>query len=112
MNPASMEYLNRQQMLPKLRWWTLGANVDLGFAAATDFYVYLSLVFSACYHWWISFLDWLLSSFFFLFFMLLFYIFNNFFILITFILFYFTLLYFLPPLLPLSLPSLVVADRV
>ena len=74
--------------------------------------LFVFIVFSTCYHWWISFLDWLLSSFFFLFFMLLFYIFNNFFILITFILFYFTLLYFLPPLLPLSLPSLVVADRV
>ena len=31
------------------------------------FYVYLSLVFSACYHWWICLLVWLLSSFFFLF---------------------------------------------
>ena len=80
MNPASMEYLNRQQMLPKLRWWTLGANVDLGFAAATDFYVYLSLVFSACYHWWICLLVWFLSSFYiFLKFLKLFFIFLKFF---------------------------------
>ena len=28
------------------------------------FYVSLSLVFSACYHWWICLLVWLLSSFF------------------------------------------------
>ena len=32
MYPASVEYLNRQQIIPKLRWWTLGATVDLGFA--------------------------------------------------------------------------------
>ena len=31
-NPASVEYLNRQRLFPQLRWWTLGATVDLGFA--------------------------------------------------------------------------------
>ena len=31
MYPASVEYLNRQQIIPKVRWWTLGATVDLGF---------------------------------------------------------------------------------
>ena len=30
--PASVEYLNRQRITPKLRWWTLGATVDMGFA--------------------------------------------------------------------------------
>ena len=38
-------------------WWTLGAAVDLGFAVCdwlvSDFYVYLSIDYSACYHWWI-----------------------------------------------------------
>ena len=32
MYPASLEYLNRQQIIPKLRWWILRATVDLGFA--------------------------------------------------------------------------------
>ena len=32
MYPASVEYLNRQQIIPKLRHWTLGAAVDLEFA--------------------------------------------------------------------------------
>ena len=75
MYPTSVEYLNRQWIIPKWRWWTLGANVDLGFAICdwfvSDFYVYLSLVFSACYHWWICLLVWLLSSFFILFLFLL-----------------------------------------
>ena len=48
MYPASVEYLNRQQMFPKLRQWTLGKTVHLGFALCdwflSDFYVYLSLV--------------------------------------------------------------------
>ena len=91
MYPASAEYLNRQRVIPNVRQWTLGATVDLGFAVCDwfgfDFYVYLSVVFSACYHWWICFLVRLLSSFF-LFFKLLLYflILNNnflFFILIT-----------------------------
>ena len=30
--PASLEYLNRQGIIPKLRWWALEATVDLGFA--------------------------------------------------------------------------------
>ena len=67
MYAASVEYLNRQWIIPKLNWWTLGANVDLGFAVCnwfvSEFYVYLSLVFSTCYHWWICLLVWLLSSF-------------------------------------------------
>ena len=32
MYPASVEYLKRQRIIPKLRQWTLGATVDLGFA--------------------------------------------------------------------------------
>ena len=64
----------------KLRHWTLETTVDLGFAVCdslvSDFYVYLCIVLSNCYHWWICLLVWFLSSFF----LLLFYIFNNFFI--------------------------------
>ena len=30
--PESVEYLNRQRIIPKLRQWTWGATVDLGFA--------------------------------------------------------------------------------
>ena len=75
---ASVEYLNRQWINPKLRQWTLGATVDLGFAVydwlASDFYVYLSIVFSTSYHWQICLLVWLLS-----FFLLLLFYFNNFF---------------------------------
>ena len=45
--------------------------------------VFFSIVCSTCYHWWICFLVWLLSSFF-LSFLIYFFIFNNiFFILIT-----------------------------
>ena len=44
-NISSMEYLTRQWIIPKLRWWHLGATVDLGFAICnwlvSDFYVYL-----------------------------------------------------------------------
>ena len=32
MYPASVEYLNRQRIILKLRRWTLGATVQLGFA--------------------------------------------------------------------------------
>ena len=75
--PASVECLNRQWINPKLRQWTLKASVNLGFAVCdwlvSDFYVYLSIVFSVCYHWWICLLVWLLSFFlFFLIFLLLF----------------------------------------
>ena len=31
-NTTSVEYLNRKRKFPKLRWWTLGAIVELGFA--------------------------------------------------------------------------------
>ena len=45
----------------------LGATVELGFAVCdgfvSDIYVYLSLVFCACYHWWICLLVWLLYFF-------------------------------------------------
>ena len=68
----------RQRIILKLRRWTLGATVHLGFAVCnwivSDLYVYLSLVFSSYYHWWICLLLWLLPFFIFL----LFY-FNNFF---------------------------------
>ena len=64
---ASVEYLNRQLIIPKLRRWTLGATVGLGFAVCdrlvSDFYVSLTIVFSTCYHWWIGLLVWMLSSF-------------------------------------------------
>ena len=79
MHPASVEYLNRQWISPKLRRWSLGTTVDLGFAGCnwpvSDFYVYLSLIFSACYHWWICLLVSLLSSFFLLLFLFIY--FNN-----------------------------------
>ena len=43
MYPASVECLIRQRIIPKLRWWTLGATVDFGFAVCdwlvSDFYV-------------------------------------------------------------------------
>ena len=89
---ASVEYLNRQRMNPKLRQWTLRTTVEFGFAVCnwlvSDFYVYLSIVFSTCYHWWICLLVWLLS-----FFKLLLF---NFFILIIlyFIYYYFSFLFF------------------
>ena len=35
----------------------------LGFCLSV-FFGFFSIVFSACYHWWICFLVWLLSSFF------------------------------------------------
>ena len=65
-NPASEEYLNRHRMLPKLMQWTLGATVDMGFLHLICFwfYVHLSLIFSAYYHWWICLLVWMLSVFF------------------------------------------------
>ena len=93
MYPESVEYLNRQGIILKMRQWTLGATVDLGFAVCdwlvSDLYVYLSLVFSACYHWWICLLVWLLSSFSFYYFKNFFFYFNNF------ILFYFIFSFFL-----------------
>ena len=56
-----------QLINPKLRQWTLGATVDLGFAVCdwllSAFSVYLSIDFSASYHWWICLLVSLLSSF-------------------------------------------------
>ena len=39
MYPASVEYLNRQLIIPELRRWTLGANVDLGLLSATDWFL-------------------------------------------------------------------------
>ena len=77
---------------PILRRWTLWATIYIYFSFFVNVYVYasvcdfvciaflfplvlgfclsifsfivFSIVFSACYHWWISFLVWLLSSFF------------------------------------------------
>ena len=102
MYPASVEYLKRQWIVPKLRRWTLGETVDLGFAVCdwfvSDFYVYLSLVFSTCYHSWICLLVWLLSSF-----LKLFLYFNNF---LKFIYLFFFFLFVLAFLLS------CVADRV
>ena len=97
MYPASAEYLNRQRVIPNVRQWTLGATVDLGFAVCDwfgfDFYVYLSVVFSACYHWWICLLVWVLSSFLLL--LLIFNYFNNY----LFYFYFFFLSFFLPFLL-------------
>ena len=114
--PASVEYLNRQQIIPKLRWWTLGATIYIFsyFFSCCEyvcvcFFVWFCLFsfafnicprvlsvrffswflfcfvlfcfcidFSACYHWWICFLAWLLSSFFPSFFFYYFLIFFNF----------------------------------
>ena len=112
MYPASVEYLNRQRIIPKLRQWTLGATVDFGFAVCdwvvSDFEVYLSIVLTACYHWWICLLVWL-SLLFFNHFLIFCLIFLKFFILITFyfILFYFFLSFFFLPFLLSQ-----VADRV
>ena len=36
----------------------------LGFLLSVLFLFFFSIDFSACYHWWICFLVWLLSSFF------------------------------------------------
>ena len=81
---------------PKIETVELGANVALGFAVCdwlvSDFYVYLSIDFSTCYHWWICLLVWLLSSFSFSFLFSLFKLFfcfnnlKNFIIIITFFL--------------------------
>ena len=86
MYPASVEYLNRQQIIPRLKRRTLGATVDLGFAVCdwlvSDLHVYHSLVFSTCYHWWVCLLVWLLSFFLISFFILIIFYkifyFNNF----------------------------------
>ena len=105
MYPASVEYLNRQWIIPKLRKWTscdfaciaLLLPIVLGFCLSV-FCFFLSIVFSVCYHWWICFLVWLLSSFFhsflFLKLFLKFFIFNNyflFFIIITLFFYYYFL---------------------
>ena len=103
-NPASVEYLNRQQIIPKLRRWTLGATVDLGFAVwdwlVSDLHGYLGLLFSACSHWWIC--TGLIALFFFLLlfnFLILIILkkiyFNNIIIFFYFILFYFIFLSFI-----------------
>ena len=97
MYPASVEYLNRQRIIEKFWRWTLGATADLGFATCDwfvpDFYVYLSLVFSTSYHWWMCLLVWLISSFFFFtFFFIIFFLIYfsfSFIIIIFFILFSF-----------------------
>ena len=92
---------------------TLFLPFILGFCLSNFFvcFLFFSIVFSNCYHWWIYFLVWLLSSFFlsflFLYYFLIFFIFNNYFYFNYFILFYsFFLSFFLPFLLS------DVADRV
>ena len=84
----------------------------LGFCLSVFVFVFfiLSIVFRACYHWWICFLVWLLSSFF-LFFSFFFYYFLIFLFLIN--IFYFNnfiLFCFLSFFLPFLLSH--VADRV
>ena len=53
---------------PKIEAVDFGRNCRLGVCylqlTCFDFYVYLSIVFSTCYHWWIYLLVWLHSSFF------------------------------------------------
>ena len=69
-------------------------------------FFFFSIVFSACYHWWICFfglvalffLSFFVTFKFFLFLIIIFY-FNNYFILFYFILFYYILSFFLPFLL-------------
>ena len=67
MYPPSVENLNIQWIIPKLRQWTWGSTVDLGFAVCnwflSDFYVYIIIVFITYYHWWICALVWFLYSF-------------------------------------------------
>ena len=81
-------------------------------------FFFLSIVFSGCYHWWICFLVWLLSSFFLFYYLSIFYIFNNFLFFILIILFYFVLFllfflfFFLSFFLSLSFLLSRVADRV
>ena len=92
-------------MYPKFRRWTLAANVDSRIAVCdwfvSAFQVYLSLDCSACYHWWICLLVWMLFSFINLF--IKFY----YFLILIYYLFYLFFLPFFPPFL-LSR----VADRV
>ena len=99
MYPASVEYMNRQWIFPILRPQTLGATVDLGFAVCdrlvSDFYVYLSIVFRTCYHWWICYWFGCSLLYFFLFITYLNYNIFLFFILIP--LFYFFLVSFFSP---------------
>ena len=64
------------------------------------FFCFFRIVFSACYHWWICFLVWLLSSFFLSFLNYFIFTFNNlFFILITLFYFIYLLIYFCLPFL-------------
>ena len=57
--------------VPKIEVVDFGSNCRLGVGSphliCFRYYVYLSLVLSACFHWWVSLLVWLLSSFFFIF---------------------------------------------
>ena len=72
----------------------------LGFCLSVFVFVFfiLSIVFRACYHWWICFLVWLLSSFFLLSFSFISLNFFLFFIFITLFLFiFFILSFFLSP---------------
>ena len=52
---------------PKIEVVDFGSNCRLGVCLLLLicfwFYVYLSIIFSAYYHWWIGLLVWLLSSF-------------------------------------------------
>ena len=45
MNPTSLEYLNRQRIIPKLRWWTLGAMIYILFCFSS-FCKYVCVCFS------------------------------------------------------------------
>ena len=99
MYPASVECQNRYRIIPKLRLWALRATVVLGFAVCdwlvSHFYVYLSIVFSACHYCWICLLVWLLSFFYYIFISIFFFILISLFNFIYFSFF----LFFLPFLL-------------
>ena len=96
MDPASVEYMNRQRFIPKLRQWTMGATVNLGFVVCdrlvTDFYVYLNRVFVFVIIG--GFVYWMVALFIFVLFFILI-IFKKKFILLT--LFYFIFLSFFSP---------------
>ena len=62
--------------VPKIEAVDFGSNCRLGLCflclISFWFYVYVTLLFSACYHWWICLLVWLLSSIFITFYFIIF----------------------------------------
>ena len=130
MYPASVEYLNRQRIIPNWGgglweqryifffhffsfcecvcvcfcvWFCLYSfafTICPRVLSVRCFSFFFCIVFSACYHWWICFLVWLLSSFFlsFSFFNYFFKkIFNNYFLLFIVVTLFYLLLSFFSP---------------